>query len=243
MGHTRDDRAGRHIRRVQGIQKVTTTTNYMPPTSALQQGGVPAAYYGQALTSAHTILNEFLFAGQPLVIALAAVVNSYAESRLDPQATYGVTPWTRPPVLPENSGHSEKSSGLFMLNPDGAGRGMSALQRWDPLTNTRRILSEVEGPAGLSLRQAVKADAPLSQLVALFERDIERPEVTTGRAIYTSRLYPKLANTRASALDRMAPPISAMTRATHKMKRLPWYAWLGVALAAFGGTFFLFRRR
>jgi len=224
---------------------VGSLSSYLPDPSVL---GIPTSHWGTATTNAYTILSEFLAASQPLVVAIAAVVNSYAESRLDHQGTYKISPWTRPAILPSQTADNEKSSGLFMTNPaaGAAGAGMSEADRWDPIRNTRRILSIVEGSAGASLRNAYKSDASLAQMVAIFERDIERPAHPTGREAETWKLYPKLADVRASKLQAAAPTVNAIAVAANKIKRnVPAAVWVGLAAASIIGAvlFYIKTRR
>jgi len=219
--------------------------DYLPDPGVLN---IPAAHLGTATANAWTILSEFLAAGQPLIVALSAVVNSYAEARLDHQGTHGVANWTRPAVLPSATSFTEKSSGLFMENPapGAAGAGMSEADRWDPVVNTRRILSVVEGSAGAGLRNAYKSDATLAQMVAIFERDIERPQYPSGREAETHRLYAKLVNVSASKLQAAAPTVNAIAIVVNKIKRrVPAAVWVGLAAASIIGTvlFFIKTRR
>jgi hypothetical protein len=69
-------------------------------------------------------------------LAIPAVVNAYAESRLNPLA----------------SGDGGHSIGLFQLHDAGAGAGMSLAARLDPAQNAARIFIEVAGGHGVPLR-------------------------------------------------------------------------------------------
>lgn len=63
----------------------------------------------------------------------AAVINALYESKLDPKAEGD---------KPDEPGAAGKSIGLFQLHENGAGRGMSAAQRRNPILNTQRIARE-----------------------------------------------------------------------------------------------------
>ena len=90
-------------------------------------------------------------------LAIAAVVNAWAESRLNPQAL--------------NASSIEESVGLFQVNRRGAlGRPWTRAELADPTNNTRIILSEVRRRSG-TLRQA----RTVGELVSLFTSEVERP--------------------------------------------------------------------
>lgn len=94
---------------------------------------------------------EFIVAGLGWLV-VPAVVNAYAESKLDPRAT----------------GDGGASLGLFQLHEAGAGAGIPDAERLDPAGNTRGIIAEI-GRRGLPAPGATNAD-----LTAWFARDIER---------------------------------------------------------------------
>lgn len=87
----------------------------------------------------------------------AAVANAYAESRLDPLAV----------------GDSGRSVGLFQLNSDGAGAGMSVAARQDPAVNAARIFEVTLGAQGGPVR-AARGTATNADLAALFAQHVER---------------------------------------------------------------------
>ena len=124
--------------------------------------------------SARKIMGWFLGAGIEPVIAMAAIVNAHVESSLDPKATWGAVPWSRPPINPdqyrddevygqvlaknrrmnkakpldtlhENENY-ERSSGLFQLNPkdNGLGKNISGKDRHNPSINTARVIAELK---------------------------------------------------------------------------------------------------
>lgn len=128
------------------------------------------------LEMAKIISRIFTNAGVPDKIIAAAIVNAYAESRLDPN-------------IIGDSGHSV---GLFQLNdgPRAAGRGMTVAERQDPEVNTRKILKEYfdywpkNDPAGRSDDVAV--------LSAVFCKYIERPKDVELRMRERSEMARKL---------------------------------------------------
>lgn len=190
---------------------------------------------------ARIILAEFASAGLPTAIGLAAVVNAYHESKLDPCAVAGVPPWTRPcPSSPGPTG--EDSVGLFQLYAQGHGSGMTTAARRDPHRNTQRIIDVVRSPQGHALRAAAAQDATVAELTELFCRDIERPAAmatscpTRGQAAYD--MLGPVAGMRVSELpDLRAPALLAVAR-------VPLWAWIagGVALAAAGIALLLWQR-
>lgn len=137
------------------------------------------------------ILREFSKAGIPVQIGYAAVVNAWAESRLDPDIKSGF--------------EGEDSVGLFQLNsaPRAAGAGMSVKSRQNPATNTRVIIRALNAAknsreSGLpSLVQAYNDGASVARLTELFTVYVERPRnrLDEGkmRAASAITLYPGLA--------------------------------------------------
>jgi len=127
-------------------------------------------------TNARLILDKFRAAGLSSGIALAAVVNAWAESMLDPLVCFGRTPWGADRAFGPIGGE-ENSCGLFQLNGavGAAGEGMSVEARQDPVLNTDRIIQIVKGPSGAALRSASADAAPLGRLIYIFTTDIERP--------------------------------------------------------------------
>lgn len=90
-------------------------------------------------------------------LAVGAVANAYAESRLDPKA----------------EGDGGLSIGLFQLHAKGAGSGLSTAEREDPVVNTRRIVETVQGPQGAPVRGA-RGRATNAELASLFAQHVER---------------------------------------------------------------------
>jgi hypothetical protein len=154
----------------------------------------------QQIVNARLILRQFILAGFPTGIALAAVVNSKAESNLDASAV----------------GDGGKSLGLFQLASFGAGREMAlpmvgpgqpnmADPRFNATKNTARIIEEVRRDGG-SLFQAYQAGGSVAELAALFSRDIERPRDKLGemerRRVSARKMFPGVAELPA----KMLPP-------------------------------------
>lgn len=123
------------------------------------------------------IEEEFLAAGLPKSAAAAAIINAKAESRLRPGAI-------------GDRGHSV---GLFQLHDRGGGHGMSVEERADARTNIRTILKrEVLAGMGRRFRERAAAGAPVSELAAIFSRDIERPRDRNGEMAKRARMAAKL---------------------------------------------------
>ena len=124
---------------------------------------------------ANLIYSRFRSAGLPVTLALAAVVNAWFESRLDPTVVAGRQPWSPTAGEPFAGGAGENSVGLFQLNaaPGAAGEGMSIKDRQNPAKNIARIIDVVNGPAGNNIRSHLESSVGL--LTYLFTTDIERP--------------------------------------------------------------------
>lgn len=105
------------------------------------------------------IEEEFKAAGMPNSIIAAAIINAHSESGLKNIKAKG----------------SEESYGLFQINiPARKGR-VTAEDMLDPRKNCQEILKEVAGKRGSGLRSRAQAGASVTELAALFSRDIERP--------------------------------------------------------------------
>lgn len=109
--------------------------------------------------NADIIQEEFQKAGLSPRIIAAAIVNARMESNLNAKA----------------AGDNGDSIGLFQLNKNGAGKGLSVAEREDPRINTQTILKLVLGPTGEALRKRDAEGASISELTAIFCRDIEKP--------------------------------------------------------------------
>jgi hypothetical protein len=127
------------------------------------------------LQMANLIYSRFRSAGFPVNLALAAVVNAYFESRLDPSVVAGRQPWGSSAGEAFAGGAHENSVGLFQLNaaPGAAGEGMSVRDRQNPSKNIARIIQIVKGPAGNQIRSHLNSS--VGTLTYMFTTDIERP--------------------------------------------------------------------
>lgn len=118
---------------------------------------------------AYLIEVEFIKAGLPFSIACAAVINAYAESKLNPNAAG------------DCGGGRCRSIGLFQLHEAGAGAGMTVEERKNPIVNIQTIINrEVKTARGKALRQRAAEGATVAELAAIFSRDIERPKDKQG---------------------------------------------------------------
>lgn len=166
------------------------------------------------------IEREFTTKGHGASVTAAAVVNAYAESRLDPLAV----------------GDGGKSVGLFQLRSPGAGSGMTVAERQDPVLNTRRILSEYV-IFGKRVEAARLAGADLGTLTALFCRDVERPDnkdvKAAERAAMARRLFPQGPEPQGSvtANSSLQLPVAKT-----------WAAWSAVGLLSLGALWWMNRR-
>jgi hypothetical protein len=135
---------------------------------------------------ASIIAEEFEAAGME-GLAKAAIVNAYGESHLDPGA---MSP-------------SGASVGLFQLHENGLGHGMTVAQRKDPVVNTRKVIGEIRSSWGRSVREAVARGAPLEDLVALFARDVMRPQdrdrAAAERVEMARKIFPPHPHVRSNA--------------------------------------------
>ncbi|MDP3772645.1 MAG: hypothetical protein Q8Q85_00075 [Gemmatimonadales bacterium] len=152
------------------------------------------------LAAARVIEREFVAAKYPPGVIAAAIVNAYAESGLNPAA----------------SGDKARSIGLFQLHEKGAGAGMTAAQRADPVTNTRRILGVVQGSYGRRLRELALLSgghpAAVAKLAAVFSTDIERPANTALAEMHRAALAWRLFPLGVEAVPTRAPVPAGSTR-------------------------------
>lgn len=127
------------------------------------------------------IQREFAAAGLGS-LAPAAIVNAYAESRLNPRAI----------------GDHGNSVGLFQLNSNGgAGTGMSVAARQDPVINTRKIIEVIKksGKAAIAAAQRGDTDGAIAAFVRYVERPGDIPGEIKARQAYARELFPQLAQT------------------------------------------------
>jgi len=192
------------------------------PVAALQGARLSASQLGNA----KLIVRQFMLAGYPAGIALAAVVNAKAESNLDARAVAGEP----------KGGYSV---GLFQLYDRGAGKGMAVSPgkpppshdpRFDPRRNTARIIQEVRSPYGKQLLAAYQQGASVAQLAGIFARDIERPANAAVRAKeredLTRRMFGSLADMPANRLG-AGPGVGSVAQAVVLAPALvPWWVWL-----------------
>jgi hypothetical protein len=156
------------------------------------------------LENATTIVREFLAAGLPLGVALAAVVNANAESELYEKAKA---------VPPEDS------LGLFQINSL-SGKRIFTGDRFDPLFNTRWMIEEYRAhendtsqkdtstgymAKAESMVRALARDATLAELAGLFSFHMERPKDLKGQQAHREemarKLFPTVADLPSSELD------------------------------------------
>ena len=110
---------------------------------------------------AHTLRPQWPWS--PRALAIAAITNAYAESRLRPDA------W---------NSRGEDSVGLFQVNRQGAlGSSYSRAQLRDARTNTRIILSEVDRQA-----ERLATARTVGDLTAAFCTHVERPADAARKA-------------------------------------------------------------
>ncbi len=162
----------------------------------LEAGLSTAQSIAQRVKNANLIVFQFMRAGYPLGIALAAVVNARHESDLSNYA----------------AGDSGRSIGLFQLYDSGAGAGMTIEERQDPKTNTKRIIEETDiygsrsySDGRTNLMTAYDQGASLAELSVIFGRDIERPaNAGAGRDETARKVFPLIADLPAKTLTKGA---------------------------------------
>lgn len=141
------------------------------------------------------IMDLFTRAGYAPHVALAAVANAQAESKLNERA----------------EGDAGKSIGLFQLYDNGAGKGMTKYARMNPTANTARIIAEVARYGSRVL--AAKNIQDASQF---FGRDVERysqsldPEEAENRRNLARRLFPSWKDTPSKDLPKITVGWSAL---------------------------------
>ena len=129
---------------------------------------------------ADLIVRRFIAAGYPADVGRAAVVNAWAESRLDPSA-----------VSPAGN-----AVGLFQLHDRGLGAGMTVAERQDPGRNIDVIL-KIMPRWGAKVVQAHTLGHGVPELARLFSLHVERPgrddaeraAIAAKRADYARRIY------------------------------------------------------
>jgi len=127
-----------------------------------------------------TIEREMNAAGIPPAVIAAAVVNAWAESRLNP-------------LVVANEPKGGQSVGLFQLYDYGLGHGLTVQQRQDPVLNTRVVIAAYQ-KLGKPIATAAARGAGIPELTAMWTKYIENPsssaEKGAERAAYAARLFP-----------------------------------------------------
>jgi hypothetical protein len=215
----------------------------MSPDTLLTQ-----AFSGSQLANARVIVREFLAAGHPLQLALAAVVNAHAESGLNASI----------------AGDGGQSVGLFQINALKGKRTFTG-DRKDPVYNTRWIINEVntEGPkrtitkggssgqvfqGNQTLFQALQKGASVSELAGLFGAYIERPDRVVSeysvRKASARKLFPTVADLSGFDVGKMGslvapfqgyPDSSGVSGSTGTK----WWLWLIPIVTMSAGVFVL----
>ena len=120
------------------------------------------------------IEDEFTNAGYTRPVIIAAVVNSYAESKFNPDA---------------HNADGEDSVGLFQLNRNGgAGEGETVEALKDPRFNAQTILDIESGPLRV-IQAHADGGVAVEELVAEFTKTVERPKDKAGDAAKRKALY------------------------------------------------------
>ena len=143
---------------------------------------IPKTTARERMENARITVDEWLTAGYPLGVALAALVNADYESRTSNYAT----------------GDSGKSFGLYQLHVRGAGKGMTEAQMRNPVQNTLAIMRDYASGNGDPVTDSMTSGGTLAQMAGLFGKYVERPanpDVIELRAAYARKLFPSIANT------------------------------------------------
>lgn len=144
------------------------------------------------------IFRRFIEAGYPTRVAIAAVVNSYAESRLRADL-----------VATESDGR--KSVGLFQLYDGGAGAGMTIAERQDPETNISRLLEAERHALGANVTDATSTPAEATWAFCYYvERPSEKRWKSDLRARMCAAMFPRFYN---AGPDRL-PAVDMSSRAS-----------------------------
>ena len=141
------------------------------------------------MAMASLIEDRLAVAGLAAPIIVAAIVNAWAESGLNPAA-----------VADEPNG--TRSVGLFQLNDHGAGTGLTIAERKDPQTNIDRMLAVYRQGAGNLLERAYAAgERDVGVFTSLWTEQLERPKnasaVGVARRAMAYRLFPDWISFRA----------------------------------------------
>ncbi len=142
---------------------------------------IPRTTASERVENATITVNQWLTAGYPMGVALAALVNADYESRTSNKAT----------------GDSGNSFGLYQLHVRGAGKGMTEAQMRDPVQNTLAIMRDYASGNGDPVDSAMRSGATLAQMAGLFGKYVERPankDVVELRTAYARKLFPEIAD-------------------------------------------------
>lgn len=162
------------------------TPRTLTPAQYIAGSNIPLTAKQRA--NAELILDLFTRAGYGPHVALAAVANAQAESKLNERA----------------EGDGGKSIGLFQLYDNGAGKGMTKYARMNPTTNTLRIIAEVA-----RYGNRVVAAQNIQDASQFFGRDVERynqaldPGEAENRRNLARRLFPAWKDTTSKDLPRI----------------------------------------
>ncbi len=172
--------------------------------------------------AAEVIEREFRAAGFSPEIAAAALVNAWAESKLNPLAQ------SKPP---------EDSAGLFQLNRKGAGWDMPTGSqyprgdsRFDPRLNVRRFVREITHttPGKRFVQEAKAVGQDVAVLAGLLCYHVERPKDREGKALERAELARELF---PRGIVRSAPlTVPVASRAPQAAPVNPW-PWVGAITA------------
>lgn len=182
------------------------------------------------------IIAAFLEEGWPLGLAIAAAANAAWESGLNPEAV----------------GDNGASIGLFQLNINGVGAGMTVNQRKDAETNIARILQETadrddgtrrwnlskdQWEYDESLLAAIARGATTAELAGLFSFHVERPfdlrGEQTSRADFTRALFPSIADLPHTDLT-LEKPVEEIVKQIKKETLYydtKWLAYIAIGYA------------
>jgi hypothetical protein len=190
------------------------------------------------LGNATTIVEEFLAAGLPLSLALAAVTNANAESRLNDAA------------VGDFADGEYHSKGLFQIQ-DLKGRRKFSGDRTDPVYATRWIIEETRAHEddthqkeyttdaqvyAESIRSALNRGASTSELAGLFAFHVERPaqlEVKRQeREEMARKLFPTVADLPGPEVDKLGGVTAAQPEGPSFLSSVSSAIWQPVEAAS-----------
>lgn len=157
----------------------------------------PASLSETQRALATMIFRRFIEAGYPTRVAIAAVVNSYAESRLRADL-----------VATEDDGR--KSVGLFQLYDGGAGAGMSVAARQNPETNISRLLEAERRALGDHVTDGTTTPAEATWAFCYYvERPANKSVKSDIRARLCAAMFPRYYNAGPDQLPQAVPDVPA----------------------------------